>query len=252
MVLPPSRQGCMYRSSHVLQVRISGCPSLEQQCSVTMLLLCSCESQAVERSCTSRKSLCNVRHWRCDHAGAAADGAQLVQRTAPVSPDEPSSAAWCWSHAGGTASAHTMRGAAQVLLPAARERLARIALVKPDKARGVEDLVLQAAQRGQIVERVRAGRPSLQIRFCLPPTLPNSLVPEAGRGGAARLAAARTEWGRGLRVPSSLTLDYRLQTATANSLLPSQTRVPGRCRRSGLFRCWSRSMHRAAGVRSRG
>ena len=46
----------------------------------------------------------------------------------------------------------------QVLLPAARERLARIALVKPDKARSVEDLVLQAAQRGQIVERVRAGR----------------------------------------------------------------------------------------------
>lgn len=52
---------------------------------------------------------------------------------------------------------------AQVLLPAARERLARIALVKPDKARGVEDLVLQAAQRGQIVERVRACRPSLQV-----------------------------------------------------------------------------------------
>ncbi len=45
--------------------------------------------------------------------------------------------------------------ARQVLLPAARERLARIALVKPDKARGVEDLVLQAAQRGQIVERAR-------------------------------------------------------------------------------------------------
>ena len=46
-----------------------------------------------------------------------------------------------------------------MLLPAARERLARIALVKPEKARGVEDLVLQAAQRGQIVERVRSTAP---------------------------------------------------------------------------------------------
>ncbi|CAL8469228.1 g8769 [Coccomyxa elongata] len=42
----------------------------------------------------------------------------------------------------------------QVLQPQARERLARIALVKPDKARGVENLVLQMAQRGQITENV--------------------------------------------------------------------------------------------------
>lgn len=32
--------------------------------------------------------------------------------------------------------------------------VARIALVKPDKARGVEDVVLRAAQMGQIVEKV--------------------------------------------------------------------------------------------------
>jgi hypothetical protein len=32
--------------------------------------------------------------------------------------------------------------------------VARIALVKPDKARGVENLVLQMAQRGQITEKV--------------------------------------------------------------------------------------------------
>lgn len=32
--------------------------------------------------------------------------------------------------------------------------VARIALVKPDKARGVEDLVLRAAQMGQITEKV--------------------------------------------------------------------------------------------------
>jgi programmed cell death protein 5 len=43
-----------------------------------------------------------------------------------------------------------------VMQPAARERLARIALVKPDKARGVENMILGAAQRGQLGERVGA------------------------------------------------------------------------------------------------
>jgi hypothetical protein len=33
--------------------------------------------------------------------------------------------------------------------------VARIALVKPDKARGVEDLVIRMAQMGQITEKVR-------------------------------------------------------------------------------------------------
>ncbi|KAD3336778.1 hypothetical protein E3N88_32297 [Mikania micrantha] len=42
----------------------------------------------------------------------------------------------------------------QILSSQARERLARIALVKPEKARGVEDVVLRAAQMGQIVEKV--------------------------------------------------------------------------------------------------
>ena len=32
--------------------------------------------------------------------------------------------------------------------------VARIALVKPEKARGVENLILQMAQRGQITEKV--------------------------------------------------------------------------------------------------
>lgn len=32
--------------------------------------------------------------------------------------------------------------------------VARIALVKPEKARGVEDVILRAAQMGQIVEKV--------------------------------------------------------------------------------------------------
>ncbi|XP_076887895.1 uncharacterized protein LOC143538170 [Bidens hawaiensis] len=42
----------------------------------------------------------------------------------------------------------------QLLSSQARERLVRIALVKPEKARGVEDVILRAAQMGQIVEKV--------------------------------------------------------------------------------------------------
>lgn len=43
---------------------------------------------------------------------------------------------------------------ASVLQPEARERLSRIALVKPDKARGVENMVLAAAQRGQLRDKL--------------------------------------------------------------------------------------------------
>ncbi|KAG6511424.1 DNA-binding protein DDB_G0278111-like [Zingiber officinale] len=46
----------------------------------------------------------------------------------------------------------------QILSTEARERLARIALVKPDKARGVEDVILRAAQMGQISEKVSEER----------------------------------------------------------------------------------------------
>ena len=42
----------------------------------------------------------------------------------------------------------------QILSSEARERLARIALVKPEKARNVEDVILRAAQLGQIAEKV--------------------------------------------------------------------------------------------------
>nr|GMD86568.1 DNA-binding protein DDB_G0278111 [Ipomoea batatas] len=42
----------------------------------------------------------------------------------------------------------------QILTSEARERVARIALVKPEKARGVEDVILRAAQYGQISEKV--------------------------------------------------------------------------------------------------
>ncbi|KIY98656.1 hypothetical protein MNEG_9308 [Monoraphidium neglectum] len=45
-----------------------------------------------------------------------------------------------------------------VMMPEARERLARIALVKPDKARSVENMILGAAQRGAITEKVTEER----------------------------------------------------------------------------------------------
>lgn len=45
-----------------------------------------------------------------------------------------------------------------VLQPAARERLNRIALVKPDKAKGVENMVLQMAQKGQLNEKISESR----------------------------------------------------------------------------------------------
>ncbi|GAU40660.1 hypothetical protein P8452_33512 [Trifolium repens] len=46
----------------------------------------------------------------------------------------------------------------QILSAEARERLARIALVKPEKAKGVEDVILRAAQMGQIAEKVTEER----------------------------------------------------------------------------------------------
>ncbi|KAF6991515.1 hypothetical protein CFC21_008592 [Triticum aestivum] len=46
----------------------------------------------------------------------------------------------------------------QILSSEARERLSRIALVKPDKARGVEDVLLRAAQTGGISEKVSEER----------------------------------------------------------------------------------------------
>ncbi|XP_011096505.1 DNA-binding protein DDB_G0278111 isoform X2 [Sesamum indicum] len=47
---------------------------------------------------------------------------------------------------------------ARILTSEARARLARIALVKPEKARGVEDVMIRAAQMGQIVDQVSEER----------------------------------------------------------------------------------------------
>ncbi|KAK9452385.1 PDCD5-related protein [Limtongia smithiae] len=43
---------------------------------------------------------------------------------------------------------------AQILTPTARERLSRIRIVKQQKAKGVEDLLIQMARTGQIRNRV--------------------------------------------------------------------------------------------------
>lgn len=43
---------------------------------------------------------------------------------------------------------------ASVLEPSARERLTRIALVRPEKARSVEDMIINAARRGQLKHKV--------------------------------------------------------------------------------------------------
>eukprot|EP00197_Chlamydomonas_leiostraca_P008034 CAMPEP_0202866346 /NCGR_PEP_ID=MMETSP1391-20130828/7333_1 /ASSEMBLY_ACC=CAM_ASM_000867 /TAXON_ID=1034604 /ORGANISM="Chlamydomonas leiostraca, Strain SAG 11-49" /LENGTH=128 /DNA_ID=CAMNT_0049546281 /DNA_START=66 /DNA_END=452 /DNA_ORIENTATION=- len=47
---------------------------------------------------------------------------------------------------------------AAIMTGGARERLSRIALVKPDKARAVENMILAAAQRGQLGEKVSEER----------------------------------------------------------------------------------------------
>ena len=44
--------------------------------------------------------------------------------------------------------------------------VARIGLVKPEKAKGVENMVLQMAQRGQLTEKVRALVRKLMEQGC--------------------------------------------------------------------------------------
>ncbi|ODQ65482.1 DNA-binding TFAR19-related protein [Nadsonia fulvescens var. elongata DSM 6958] len=43
---------------------------------------------------------------------------------------------------------------AQILTPSARERLSRIRIVRMDRARGVEDLLIRMARSGQIQQKV--------------------------------------------------------------------------------------------------
>eukprot|EP01121_Diplochlamys_sp_Union-15-3_P007991 TRINITY_DN2084_c0_g1_i2.p1 TRINITY_DN2084_c0_g1~~TRINITY_DN2084_c0_g1_i2.p1 ORF type:complete len:126 (+),score=24.88 TRINITY_DN2084_c0_g1_i2:45-422(+) len=42
----------------------------------------------------------------------------------------------------------------QILMPEAKERLDRIALVRPDKSKSVEDMLISAVQSGRIRDRV--------------------------------------------------------------------------------------------------
>lgn len=45
----------------------------------------------------------------------------------------------------------------QVLSNDARERLGRLAIVKPDKARAVEEYILGMARSGRIVQKIKEG-----------------------------------------------------------------------------------------------
>mmetsp|Transcript_12208 Transcript_12208/g.24547 ORF Transcript_12208/g.24547 Transcript_12208/m.24547 type:complete len:122 (-) Transcript_12208:821-1186(-) len=47
---------------------------------------------------------------------------------------------------------------AAILLPEARERLSRIGLVKPEKSRAIEDMIIGAARRGALSEKVSESR----------------------------------------------------------------------------------------------
>ncbi|OLL22658.1 hypothetical protein NEOLI_002463 [Neolecta irregularis DAH-3] len=42
----------------------------------------------------------------------------------------------------------------QIFMPESRERLSRISIVKPERARAVEDLIIQSAQQGRLRSRV--------------------------------------------------------------------------------------------------
>eukprot|EP00245_Coleochaete_scutata_P003754 TRINITY_DN15621_c0_g1_i2.p1 TRINITY_DN15621_c0_g1~~TRINITY_DN15621_c0_g1_i2.p1 ORF type:complete len:128 (+),score=37.28 TRINITY_DN15621_c0_g1_i2:42-425(+) len=46
----------------------------------------------------------------------------------------------------------------QLLTPEARQRISNIALVKPEKARSVEDMIIQGARYGKITEKVSEDR----------------------------------------------------------------------------------------------
>ncbi|KAK3819500.1 MAG: PDCD5-related protein [Benniella sp.] len=46
----------------------------------------------------------------------------------------------------------------QILDPQARERLSRVAMVKPEKARAVEDMLIQLAQSGRLQSKVNEDR----------------------------------------------------------------------------------------------
>ncbi|CAD7698108.1 unnamed protein product [Ostreobium quekettii] len=47
---------------------------------------------------------------------------------------------------------------ASIMQPEAKQRLARIALVKPDKARGIENMLLMQAQTGRLTEKISEGQ----------------------------------------------------------------------------------------------
>ena len=68
-----------------------------------------------------------------------------------------------------------------VLRPDARERLSRIALVKPERARAIEDSILQNVQRGQIREAITGKALVEMLKVSFPPPPPTSPAPRSRR-----------------------------------------------------------------------
>ena len=69
----------------------------------------------------------------------------------------------------------------RVMAPDAKERLARISLVKPDKARKLEDMVMMMAQRGQLGDQLS----DLQLKQMLEQISDSVRAAHAPRGKAS-------------------------------------------------------------------
>ncbi|GAA5823081.1 hypothetical protein JCM3770_007089 [Rhodotorula araucariae] len=76
----------------------------------------------------------------------------------------------------------------QILSSEARERLSRIALVKPDRARAIEQLLMRMAQSGQLRGRVSEEQ--------LIDVLDQVEAMEKGQGGAGQKSASKITFTR--------------------------------------------------------
>ena len=104
----------------------------------------------------------------------------------------------------------------------ARAAVARIALVKPDKARGVENMILQAAQRGNISEKVRLS--------VLRPRLSGSAVDARSDCGPRPAQGRHLMWSPDLRkCPRCRSLSSSWWTCWGGSTSQRQARRRSQC-----------------------
>ena len=97
-----------------------------------------------------------------------------------------------------------------VLKPDARERLSRIALVKPERARAIEDSILQNVQRGQIREAIsgKALVEMLKVSLLSPPS-PAGAPGGRGLGLTERNQTQKNMEGGGEKKGSGVTFQRR-------------------------------------------